>query len=221
MKNSPGWVIVGAGGHGRGILEAAVAAGELDQAENVIGFLDDGDEKQGTEIAGVPVLGRVDSAPQWVAEGCRFLIGLGDPIPRARVAAQLDSFGAKFASVVHPRATVYRDVTLGHGVVVAAGAVIAACTRLGDHSLVNLNASVGHDNVLEEFATVCPGANLGGFVTMETGAFVALGVTVIPGVRIGSWAKAGPNSAVLEDVESGRIVFGSPARIVGRATERP
>ncbi len=221
MSGATGWIIVGAGGHGRGILEAAVAARSAQDAEEVIGFLDDGEDKQGTEIAGVPVLGKIEAAPEWIARGCHFLIGLGDPLPRARLVSRLETMGAKFASVVHPRATLYRDVTLGRGVVIGAGVVIAASTRLDDHSLVNLNATIGHDTVLEEFATVCPGANLGGFVTLETGAFVALGVTVIPGKRLGAWSKAGPNSAVLEDVAAGRIVFGSPARIVGKVTERP
>ena len=217
---------MGAGGHGRGILESIVAS-LAEQVRNpsgagpVLGFLDDGDQMSGREIAGVPIVGRLDSAPEWIARGCRFLVGLGDPLPRARVVNQLQSWGAEFASVVHPRATLYREVEVGEGSVIAAGVVIAASTRLGAHTLINLNATVGHDNTLEDFATVCPGANLGGGVTLKTGAFVALGVTIIPGVEMGAWSKVGPNSAVLEDVGEGRIVFGSPARLVGRTTERP
>lgn len=205
-------LIVGAGGHGRGILEILVAAG---QGECVVGFLDDG---LGSEhrVGGLPVVGTVASAASWSAKGAVFLLGVGEPLVRRTVARKLDALGAAFASAVHPRATLYREVEVGPGAVVAAGVVVAAKTTLGPHSLLNLNATVGHDCRLEAFATVAPGANLGGFVHMAEAAFVGLNGTVVPGRNLGRECRLGPGSVLLEDLGERRIAFGVPARVVDR-----
>lgn len=211
-----GVVILGAGGHGRGILEILRAAGQ-DRGDSppVRGFLDDDPAQSGREIAGLPVLGTTALLPEIVREH-RILVGLGDPDPRRVLAERAAQAGAEFAVAVHPSAVLYGRVEVGPGAVVGAGAVIAADTRLGPHALVNLGATVGHDCVLGDCATIAPGANLGGFVTMEDGSFVGLGAVVVPGRRLGAGARLGPGSVLLEDLAPGAIAFGVPARVVDR-----
>lgn len=164
---SGGIVIVGAGGHGRGILEILHAAAEARGFPcPVRGFLDDA--PGAPAVAGFSILGSVERAAELRAEN-RFVIGIGDPRVRAAVARKLDEFSASYAIAVHPSAILYREVSIGDGAVIGAGVVVAASTRLGPHSIVNLNATVGHDCVLSAFATVAPGANLGGNVHMKEG----------------------------------------------------
>ena len=102
---------------------------------------------------------------------------------------------------------------------VAAGVVVAAATQLGPHSLLNLNATVGHDCILGRFATVGPGANLGGNVRMEEGAFVGLNGTVLPGRALGAWSTLGAGSVLLEDLREATTAFGVPARVIRRIGE--
>ena len=215
---SPGIVIVGAGGHGRGILEILIAAAEARGAGSPVrGFLDDAPDRRDM-IAGLPLLGGTGRAAE-LKSAHRFVLGIGDPKTRAAVAAGLDELGVAYASAVHPSATLYRDVRLGDGTVVAAGAVVAAATRLGRHALLNLNATVGHDCELSDFATVGPGGNVGGNVRMGEGAFVALNGTVLPGRALGAWSILGAGSVLLEDLAAGATAFGVPARVVHRAGE--
>lgn len=208
-------VIIGAGGHGRGILEILRAASQqADLPCPVLGFLDDRDELQAGTCGGLPILGRMGHARQWADDGVRFLVGVGDPIVRRRVVRTLD--GLRFATAVHPSATLYGEVTVGEGAVIAAGVVVAAATSLGAHALLNLNATVGHDCHLDAFATVAPGSNLGGFVRLGEAAFVGLNATVVPGRVIGREARLGPGSVLLEDLGDRRVAFGLPARVVDR-----
>ena len=53
-------VIIGAGDHGRGVLEILREASRTAPRIDVIGFLDDAPEKHGASIAGVSVLGGID-----------------------------------------------------------------------------------------------------------------------------------------------------------------
>ncbi len=220
MSRTPGSsngpiVILGAGGHGRGVLEILRAAAERDGSKcPVLGFLDDRAELFGGNCAGLPILGRIEEAERFDGQGASFLMGVGDPLVRRALVTKLGEL--PYAGAVHPSAVLYGDVEYGAGAVIAAGVVVAAATRLGAHSLLNLNATVGHDCVLEDFATVGPGANLGGFVTMGEAAFVGLNATVVPGRRIGARARVGPGSVLLEDLKEERIAFGVPARVVDR-----
>jgi len=211
-----GIIIVGAGGHGRGILEilTAAALGRGDPPV-VEGFLDDDPVRTGAQVGGISILGTTALLPE-LARDHRFLIGVGDPDPRRLLAERVLAAGGEFATAIHPSAVLYRDVTVGAGVVIGAAAVVAAETRLGPNALVNLGATVGHDCVLGAYATVAPGVNMGGFVTMEEGSFAGLGAVIVPGLRLGAGCKLGPGSVLLEDLEADRIAFGVPARVIDR-----
>ena len=211
-----GVVIVGAGGHGRGILEILRAVALRTREPLLVrGFLDDDPERTGEEVGGVPVLGTTSLLGELAREH-RFLVGLGDPDPRRLLAERIVGAGGAFADAIHPGAVLYGDVSVGPGVVVGAGVVVAASSELGPHVLVNLGATIGHDCRLGPYATVAPGVNMGGCVTMEEASFAGLGAVIVPGLRLGAGSKLGPGSVLLEDLGADRIAFGVPARVVDR-----
>lgn len=214
-------LIVGAGGHGRGILEILRAAAASEgKACPVAGFLDDDPKALAAKPGGLPVLGALDQAPRLIQSGHRFVIGVGEPRIRRAVAGRLEAWGALFVTAVHPSAILYSEVSVAPGCVIGAGVVVAAATRLREHVLLNLNATVGHDCLLERCATVGPGANVGGNVTMREGAFVGLNGTILPGRTLGAASQLGAGSVLLEDLEAGCTAFGVPARVVSRPEVR-
>jgi hypothetical protein len=210
-------IIIGGGGHGRGILEILLAEAQATGTDcPVVGFLDEDPSVVGSMLAGRPVLGGLNEMPRLVATGHQFLLGVGDPRTRQDLARRITVAGVVYARAVHPRATLYSEVVVAPGCVVAAGVTVAAATRLGEHTLLNLNATLGHDCVLEEFATVAPGANIGGHVRFGRAAFAGLNATVLPGLTVGENSQVGAGSVLLEDLEPDRVAFGVPARVVSR-----
>ena len=83
---------------------------------------------------------------------------------------------------------------------------------LSSHTQVHYNATVGHDCVLDEGATVLPGANVAGAVRLGRGATVGSGAIVLQGLQVGEGATVGAGAVVTHDVPAGTIVVGSPAR---------
>lgn len=199
-------VILGAGGHGRVVADAARAA-----AMDIAGFLDDACEP-GDKRGDWPVLGRdgrLDDAE--FVSGHLFVVGIGDNAVRRERAKALAASGAEFATVCHPAATVAPDVRIGAGTVLFAGCVVNTGSVLGDFVVVNTRASVDHDAQIGDGVHVGPGAVLAGTVRCDAEAFVGSGAVVLPGISVGARALVGAGAVVTRDVLPDAQVVGVPA----------
>jgi len=104
-------VVLGAGGLGVEVAEAVQAAMDDGAHLNLLGFLDDRDELQGTQIIGLPIVGKGD----WIAghPDVRVIPAIGHPRSRFRAVQRLTAMGASWETVVHPAAQFSRSATIG------------------------------------------------------------------------------------------------------------
>ena len=134
---------------------------------------------------------------------------------RAECAERVRACGHRFATVVHPRAIVARDVALGAGAVVFAGAVLNPGAAVGPLAVVNTAATIDHDSTLAECAQVGPGGRVAGEVSIGARAFIGTGAIVLPGRSVGEDAIVGAGAVVTRDVPAGTTVVGVPAAPIG------
>lgn len=116
-------------------------------------------------------------------------------------------------TVVHPRAFVAEDTSLGDGCQILAMSAVCAGTKLGEAVIVNTKASVDHDCIIGNGAHIAPGATIAGEVTVGEFAFIGTGAVVLPRIQIGANAIIGAGSIVTRDVPEGKTVTGNPARL--------
>jgi UDP-perosamine 4-acetyltransferase len=192
-------LILGAGGHGRAVCEAAVDAGF-----EVAGFLDG--RAPLPDVLGLPVLGREEAHG-----GGPVLIALGDNAARLEAAGRL---GVVLPILLHPSVVRARSAELLEGAVVMPRAVLGAQARVGRLALVNTGAIVEHDVELGEGAHIAPGAVLCGGVRIGARALVGAGAVVAPNVHVGEGAVIGAGASVLQNVDAFSRVGGVPARIL-------
>src|SRR5690606_2534903 len=134
-------VIVGAGGHGRSVLELL----RTDGAYQVHAFLDD-QQAPGTQVLGVPVWGPSSLLDDLVARGVRAVhIAVGNNRSRQALSERACAAQLTLATVIHPRAFVSPSAVLAPGCAVMALAGIGAQARLGQGTIVNMGAMVDHD----------------------------------------------------------------------------
>ena len=168
-------------------------------------------EEPAAEIA-APVLRPAELSP--AQRRLSAVVPLITPGHRFAVEAEARALGlASFPALVDPTATVARTTTVGEGSVVNAAAVLGAATSVGRFVHVNRSASVGHHNVVEDYATLGPGCLLAGQVRIGRGAFVGAGAVCAPGVGIGPDAIVGAGAVVVADVPAAAVVVGNPARV--------
>lgn len=205
-------VIVGAGGHGREVLDVVEAVGGYE----VLGFLDGGQPDEAlvadrdlTVLGGLDHLGLLGEVA--------VVIAIGDPRPRMKVAGKLGAGGEHFPvdPLVHPLASVGSRCRIGAGTVVAAGARLTTNVDVGRHCYVGPNVSIGHDTVLLDGATLYPGSVVSGNVTIGRAAAIGAGAAVKQGVHIGAAAFVALGAGVVHDVPEQTTVAGTPARRLG------
>ncbi len=207
-------VIVGAGGFGREVLdiiEAQQAAGDVIE---FAGFIDDGEVQLDRLVRrGAQLLGSSESL---TGMDVAYVIGVGAGATREQLAERLAGSRCRQQPLIHPQATVGGDVLFGEGCIVAAGARLTTNIRCGTHVDVHVNATVGHDCLLDDFVSLYPAAVVSGDVQLHRGATIGTAATVLRGLSIGQGAMVGAGAVVVKDVEPGTVVVGVPAQPVGQ-----
>jgi len=207
-------VIVGAGGHGKVVLDILRA---MDQ-HRIIGFLDADTTLTGLEVGGVKVMGQVNLLPRLRHQKIRgAIIAIGDNRVRASYARLVTDAKLELINAIHPSATVSESASIGKNVVVAAGAVICTEVKLGDSVIANTSCVIDHECEIGEASHICPGALLAGRVRVGIGAFVGTGANVLPCLSVGDYGVVGAGATVIRDVPAAATVVGTPARTLKKA----
>ncbi len=153
-----GLLIIGAGGFARETAQAVRDAGDIE----LLGHLDDNAGLHGTEVDGVPVLGGCDLVHD--LPETRVVICVGNPrdyAARARLVRRLGLSPDRYATVIHPTASVSATSEVGPGSVLLAHCVLTAAVRMGAHVAVMPQVVLTHDDVVEDFATIASGRPAG------------------------------------------------------------
>ncbi|MBJ6359977.1 hypothetical protein ACFOQM_01395 [Paenibacillus sp. GCM10012307] len=154
------------------------------------------------------------------AGGFAFVIAIGDSDLRCQLFQRFPQLN--YVNLIHPSATLAvrqePDLLRRQGNLVFAGCRITTGIQNGNFGLYNLNCTVAHDCIVEDFVTIGPGANISGNVhlmercSIGTGAVILQGRSTSDKLVIGSRAIIGAGAVVTRHVGAGLTVKGVPAR---------
>jgi len=100
-----------------------------------------------------------------------------------------------FATLIHPTAYIAKDVEVGEGTIVLAGAVIQTGAKIGKHAIINSNVTIDHDAIVEDYVTTYPGVYVG------AEAVIGIGTTINPNAVIMRFSK----TVEFSEIEPGEI----------------
>ena len=205
-------VIVGAGGCAREVYGMALDAYPAEEYR-VKGFLSDraGDLDSFPDLCGkAPIIGTIRSYEP--KEGERFLLAIGTPEDRKAVACAMKGRGAKFLSLIHPKAHVSRTAKLGEGVILYPFSLVSCYVELGDFCMLNAYAGCGHDARIGAYSVLAPYATALGFAEAGERCFLSTHSMLAPKKKLGSGGVIAANSSALRDAPEEAFVCGVPGK---------
>lgn len=210
-------VIIGAGGLGREtiwLLRDLIRAGEKIE---LAGFIDDAQEKIGTQVSGLKVIGDT----KWLMQRLdKFepVLAVGQIHARKRLAEKLGAQGAKFRTIIHPQTSCAPDATIGEGSIVFPQVVISTKVKIGKFVLLNPGITISHDVEIGDYCLIGSGAHFAGGVKVGAESEIGTGANLIPLVKVGSRTIVGAGAVVIKDLPDKIVAVGVPARVVKKCS---
>lgn len=202
--------IIGAGGFGREIAWLTERINEKNLTWNLRGFIDDNENIWGMEVDGYPVLG-----------GCQYLCSkenvyvicaVGSTRIRKQIIDKVSQYNVKFATLIDPSVILSQRVKIGEGCIICAGTIITVDVNIGNHVIINLDCTVGHDDIIEDYVTIYPSANISGNVRIAQLCELGTGMQIIQGNSICANTIVGAGAVVIRDINEEGTYIGVPAK---------
>ncbi len=210
-------LLLGGGGHGVVVADAARAAGYL-----VAGCLDDEpDIAIPAEQAGLKWLGGLEKLAEVVAELADKPIihaAFGDGVLRRQWLEDARALcpDASLTPIIHPSSVVSPSATIEDGAFIGPLAIVNARATIGRGAIVNSGAIIEHDCIIGPYAHIAPGAILLGAAMVGGDAMIGRGAKVLPGIEIGASCTLGSGAVATVDLSAGTTATGVPARVILR-----
>ena len=198
--------VIGAGGHGKVVLDAILSAG----THVVAGIVDDNPELVGGRLFDVPIVGSIDD----LSDVDGYIVAIGNNRVRREKYGLLLKAGYTPVTIIHPSAVISSSACIGKGAAVLANAVINPDACIEDNVVLYTSCTIDHECIISDHSYVSPGCNICGRVNIGTGAMLGAGAVVLPGLSIGEWSTVGAGAVVTDHVPDEVIVVGVPARVV-------
>jgi sugar O-acyltransferase (sialic acid O-acetyltransferase NeuD family) len=184
----------------------------LNDNQKCIGFVSDDDNVIGKSFFGIEVYSRTifDKHPN-----ARVLAVNGSPtsyLKRKEIIDSLKIEKERFCSIIHPKANVSKNATIGYNVLIMGGVVITANANIGNNICILPNSVVHHGSSIGDYTLIAANATICGDVVVEENCYIGAASSIKNGLSIGQNTLVGIGANVVNTIESGKKVVGNPAK---------
>ena len=212
--------IIGAGGFGREVAWLVERINSVEPTWDLQGFIDDNKAVHGLMEGGYPVVGGCDFLEK-CKEEIWVVCAIGAAAVRKLVVEKVKGIAhVKFATLIDPSAMMSSRVSLGEGCIICAGNIFTVDISIGNHVIVNLDCTIGHDAMIKDFVTIYPGVHVSGNVIAEECVELGTGTQIIQGKKIENGTIVGAGAVVTKDLPGRCTAVGAPAKPIKFFDER-
>ncbi|TCB59678.1 acetyltransferase [Acinetobacter terrae] len=167
-------LILGAGGFGLAVAEAAELTGQWDE----IVFADDRwPEIQ--QVGAYKIVSNIANLQHLASSNLRAIVAVGNNSLRQTWQSLLRELGIITVSIIHPRAVVSPTAQIGQGVSIMAGCVIGTNNIIKEGVILNIGTLLDHNVIIEAFSHLSVGVKVAGGKRIVQNSFLEVG-TCIP-----------------------------------------
>lgn len=202
--------IVGSGGFAREVLTLINDINCQTKKYEFMGFV--GFDKSQT-MHGYPVVGN-DEEINNTKEPIALVIAVGEPNLKEKIRLKYTNPLISFPTLIHPSVMVgdWGSVSIGDGCIICAGGILTTDIVLHDFVTLNLQCTVGHDTVINDYASFMPSVNISGEVNVGKGVYIGTGAKIINQLEIGENTIVGAGAVVAKSLPANCTAVGVPAK---------
>jgi sugar O-acyltransferase (sialic acid O-acetyltransferase NeuD family) len=140
------------------------------------------------------------------------VIAVADPKDRFDMVQRLPK-ETKYFTHIHKSVQILGDdIEIGEGSIICAGTIITTNVKLGKHTHLNLQTTIGHDCEIGNYFTTAPGAKISGNCKIYSCVYVGTNASIKEKLSIHSFTTIGSNAAVVKNIEESGTYVGVPSK---------
>jgi sugar O-acyltransferase (sialic acid O-acetyltransferase NeuD family) len=185
----------------------------LNGNQRCVGFISDDENLIGKSFFGIEVYSREILIKLTKA---KVLAVNGSPtsyLKRKEIIDSLKIEKKRFCNLIHPKASVSKNATIGYNVLIMAGVVITANAIIGNHICILPNTVIHHDSVINNYTLIAANNTICGNVLIGENCYIGAASSIKNGITVGTKTIVGIGSNIVKSVGENAIIKGNPAKI--------
>lgn len=207
--------IYGAGGFGREIACLINRINEAEPTWNLVGFFDDGIEKDTTISHFGPCLGGMEDLNGW-DKPIAVAICVGSPNAIEAIVNKITNPLVEFPNIIAPNFSIAdrHSFHIGKGNIIQGGCAVSCDVTIGDFNVLNGSIVFGHDGKVGNYNCFMPAIRVSGEVEIGNTNFFGVGSIILQRIKIGNHIRLGAGSVLMTKPKDGGLYIGVPAKMM-------
>lgn len=206
--------IFGAGGFGREVASLINWINTQTPRWNIIGFFDDGVEKNTQVSHWGKVLGGMDELNDW-KEPLDLVIAIGSPKSLRAVRERITNNNISYPNVIAPNFGISdkKTFTIGEGNIIGSGCAVSVDVEIGNFNILNGDIVMGHDAKIGNYNVLMPDIRVSGEVTINEENLIGVGSIILQQIKIGNNVHLGAGAVLMTKPKDRETYIGNPAKL--------
>jgi sugar O-acyltransferase (sialic acid O-acetyltransferase NeuD family) len=142
------------------------------------------------------------------------IIAIGNPVDRFNVVKNLPP-NTKFYTYIHESVIILSEnIEIGKGSIICAGCILTTNIKLGKHTHLNLQTTIGHDTIVGDYFTTAPGVKISGNCNIGERVYFGTNSSVREKITLCDDVVIGLNGGVVKNIETPGVYGGVPVKLL-------
>ena len=213
-KNLTPVIVLGTGKHAEVVIEIIEAQGNY----QILGVVSSAPNAP-KELLGYEYLGNFDIFKSLDKQSTiKVVNGLGgwaEQQFRVTMFHKIREQGYVFATVIHPSATIAKNVTIDEGSMVGSNATLMTGAKIGKNVIISSASLIAHHTEIEDHVLISGGVNIGADVIIKKQSIIGFSAVVASRIEVGEKALVATGAVAVKNVAAETTVMGLPAKEIG------